>query len=387
MAAYFQMGHDTENLIGEKGLELFKGIILSPLNRNPDELHRYIKLFRGKGTYDIVFDPQLYFPRSKRGDLKSHPYYPKDFETADLSDISWWSSVIDKLVKYVNVLEIDTICSPVFLTRSWREDYYLMSVKIKDLLNSQIKKINPQKKCFLTIVIDVKDLTDKEKILKTASIVSSTESDGYYLVFLNDINPRKETSKDDLLFGMMSFVRELKATGKPIIVSHCSSDLLLYKYAGADHCATGKFFNLRRFTESRFEDSSSGGGQLPYWFEHGLIAFLREPDLLRILENRLDIINIDSSNNCWSKIILENIKSTKHNPWIKYGWRHYLASFSLMEEELTKNPLLVEDWILRAQENWNQIVATRSYPEEPDNNGAWLAIWKQTIDNYKKNTI
>ena len=35
MAAYFQMGHHSENLVGEKGLEIFNGILLSPVNRLP----------------------------------------------------------------------------------------------------------------------------------------------------------------------------------------------------------------------------------------------------------------------------------------------------------------------------------------------------------------
>lgn len=36
MPAFMQMGHDTENLIGEDGLD-FSGIVLSPLNRVPAE--------------------------------------------------------------------------------------------------------------------------------------------------------------------------------------------------------------------------------------------------------------------------------------------------------------------------------------------------------------
>ena len=35
MTAYLQMGHNTENLIGEEDLEEFEGIILSPVNREP----------------------------------------------------------------------------------------------------------------------------------------------------------------------------------------------------------------------------------------------------------------------------------------------------------------------------------------------------------------
>ena len=66
------------------------------------------------------------------------------------------------------------------------------------------------------------------------------------------------------------------------MVGFCSSDVVLWKIAGAEACATGKFFNLRRFTSSRFDEPSQGGGQLPYWYEESLVAFLRESDVLRL---------------------------------------------------------------------------------------------------------
>jgi hypothetical protein len=386
MASYFQMGHDTENLVGERGLELFKGIILSPLNRNPQELEKSIKKFRERGDFDIVFDPQLYFPRSKRGKLRSHPYYPQDMETADQNRLGWWNAIVSELIKYANVLDIDTINSPVDLARSWREDYYLRSVKIKDLLRQQLQKTIPHKKCFLTIVINVNDLTDDEKIMKTASIVSSSESDGYYIVFLNDMNPRREYKVPEAFLGMMKFIKELKLSGCPIIVSHCSSDLLLYKYAGADHCATGKFFNLRRFTESRFEESSGGGGQLSYWFEHGILAFLREPDLLRIANTELRIIGTDFSNNAWSKeildIIQENKISEEPKPWLGYGWRQYLSTFCLMEKEVGSHKEIVKEWINRAENNWRLINSPGLFPEEPHNDGSWLPVWKKALSSF-----
>jgi hypothetical protein len=38
MAAYLQMGHDSENLVGVTGLEGFTGLVLSPVNRSEAQL-------------------------------------------------------------------------------------------------------------------------------------------------------------------------------------------------------------------------------------------------------------------------------------------------------------------------------------------------------------
>ena len=70
----------------------------------------------------------------------------------------------------------------------------------------------------------------------------------------------------------MVLIAALKQAGVQILVSHCSSDMILAKAVGANHAATGKFFNLRRFTKGRFkEPGEKGGEQFPtglskaYW--------------------------------------------------------------------------------------------------------------------------
>ena len=88
--------------------------------------------------------------------------------------------------------------------------------------------------------------------------------------------------------GAMRLIAAMRAAGLKVTVGFLSSDVLLWKAAGASHCATGKFFNLRRFTRTRFEEPrGQGGGQLPYWFEESLMAFLRQSDVQRIMPMNL----------------------------------------------------------------------------------------------------
>jgi hypothetical protein len=85
----------------------------------------------------------------------------------------------------------------------------------------------------------------------------------------------------------MKLIAALESSGQRVTVASCSSEMILWKAAGATNCATGKFFNLR-FTISRFEQpDSSGGGQLGYWFQEALLGFLRQSDLLRVNAQKL----------------------------------------------------------------------------------------------------
>ena len=118
MTAYLQMGHDTENLVAETDLDEFRGIVLSPVNRDSETLAQNIQNFRSRGQFDIVFDPQLYIPTSDRGCLPQQPYFPSDLDTADLSSDAWWTDIAKKLTSCVTNLGVDAVASPVVLPRA-----------------------------------------------------------------------------------------------------------------------------------------------------------------------------------------------------------------------------------------------------------------------------
>ena len=126
MSAYLQMGHDTENLVGEVDLDEFIGIVLSPVNRDTPTLAENVQIFRARGNYDIVFDPQLYIPTSERGCLPMQPYFPADMDTADLSSDSWWTDLVGKIVPCVASLKVDAVASPVVLPKMWSDDYFAL---------------------------------------------------------------------------------------------------------------------------------------------------------------------------------------------------------------------------------------------------------------------
>lgn len=385
MSVYFQMGHHSENLIGEQDLDEYKGIILSPINRSPDELTNDIGKFCDLGDYHIIFDPQLYFPHSERGKLNDHPYFPSDFETADLNDLSWWKKLTDKLSDYALKLCFSTIASPVFQPKVWRSDYYRLCADISNVLSSNLE--SDSFNVYTTVMADISELADLNKIMEIASIVSDTESDGYYIVFRSDMEPRRELSDESELFGMMSLVNELKQSGRPVLVSNCSSDMILYKVAGAADCATGKFFNLRRFTKSRYEEPKEGGGQLPYWFEHSLFTFLREADLLRLLNRGFEhLIAANHSTNYWSDKIIAHLSEKPKEAWLALSWRQYLSWFGKTEAELSQGDCagIVKSWLKEADSNWADLEDDDLLFDERRNNGGWIRPWHQALVRFTK---
>lgn len=382
MSSYMQMGHDTQNLVGEVDLEGFAGVVLSPVNRSPVQLAGDVPTFRERGSRSVLLDPQLYMPRSDRGYLVDQPYYPRDFDSADQSAVSWWKGVSKALASYADTLAVDGIVSPAFLPRAWDDGYYDLCVDIADGLAAAVAG---RFDALQTVVVDLSNLGEAETALRIASIVSKTKASGYYLIVECSQAPRRELVDSQGLAGAMQLVHLLRRSNKPVLVAYTSSDMVLYKAAGATHCGTGKFFNLRRFTRSRFEEPSQGGGQLPYWFEHALLGFLREDDILLLrARGKLDVLEQGHSANLYSQRILETITAAEGKPWLALGWRQYLGWFWRTEMHLDADPLgIVEAWLASAEKRWLALEDEGILLSDPRNDGAWIRPWRQAVSEFR----
>lgn len=385
MSAYLQMGDNTENLVGAKDLDEFRGIVLSPVNRKDEEMVIDIVRFRNKKDYDIIFDPQMYVPRSSRKNLHTHRYFPDDLETADLDSDSWWKGITAKLAQEGDSIGVNAIASPATLPNIWNDDYFVRCAETSRALSEELGGTNIR--TLTTILISFAHMGAPNEALKLASIISEAEPSGYYLVVYSEVPPRRELQGENELSGIMTLINELEKTGKPVLISHCSSDMLLFKAAGASSCATGKFFNLRRFTKSRYGDKPGGGGQLSYWFEHSLVTFLEEADVKRLRdENYGHLLGTLHSNNHWSNEILEDFKQEEKVKWTAKGWKQYLSWFGKTEEDLSANNAssLVREWLITAESNWRVLHKNDILFDDPDNDGKWIRNWRQALSKFRR---
>jgi hypothetical protein len=252
-------------------------------------------------------------------------------DSADSNALPWWQRINRKLAKTCESVAADAICSPIKIPKIFDDNYYAMAVKVAEDLQSKAGK-----EVLLTIVAGFADLTQTDRAMRIASIASRFNGERAYLVFLGMTEPRRELPDAAEIVGGMELISALEEAGLHVTVGFSSSDLLLWKYAGATACATGKFFNLRRFTRSRFDEpKESGGKQSEYWFEEGLLAFLRQSDLLRLRRLKAPVFGEASDENPFCGQILENLSSDAPRRWLSLGWRQFLYWFADIEKRVT----------------------------------------------------
>jgi hypothetical protein len=242
-----------------------------------------------------------------------------------------------------------------------------------------------------TALVSLPALAQKNRYLEIASLLSQTPARRLYLIFAGDTEPRRELDDVDELIGAMRLIRALEYNDVPVAVGFCSSDVVLWKYAGATDCASGKFFNLRRFTRERFDEpGDSGGGQLPYWFEEGLCAFLRQPDVIRIRKRIPEILKESMSRNPFCGKIVEALDEsarnpgTKQKPWLGNSWRQFLFWFADIEKRLGNNQPLAKDLLRQADANWSKLDEEKILMDERDNDGTWVRSWLNATNEFDR---
>jgi hypothetical protein len=375
MGAYQQMGHQSHNLLSDKSLSTYEGAILSPVNYCEEDVTNIIGRF-GSDHFEMIFDPQLYFPNTARGNLPNWTYFPRDVDTADQTSLTWWNQTINIISDTVQRIRAHSVCSPSVVPRTYSPEYFLLNRELGRMLQSNIHA--SQIETLQTILVRLDWLSNPNISPEIASIMSASDISRAYLVIITDVEPRRELRETEEIKGAMRLIHFLENSGIQVLVGFASSDLVLWKAAGASDCATGKFFNLRRFTPGRWEPPPQGGGQMSYWFEEAIMAYVRTSDLSRL--QAVGLISDNSLNNPFGQPILDQIATNPKEAWIALGWRQYMYWFANFESRIQNQSTFNLDLLLKsAEENWQILDTKKILMDEPQNDGGWLRPWRRSI--------
>jgi hypothetical protein len=379
VSVYHQMGHHSENLLLDSQLQKFSGAILSPVNYCEADVTCQVGRVKQRTGFETIFDPQLYYPRSERGLLRQWDYFPDDADTADMNSEIWWHNLIDKIVLTCSRVQPTAACSPVFAPRIYSNEYYKSMIQLGKYFASKVSALGIRP--VQTIMCNLSDLAVASRALEVASIITQATASSTYLVFTTNLVPRRELNNTDEIKGAMHLISALERAGLPVLVGYTSSDLVAWKLAGATSCASGKFFNLRRSTSARLEEPTEGGGQLPYWFEETLMAFLRESDIIRIRNENL--LSAASMSNPFAIKILDDMDNNPGQAWLGLSWRQYLYAFADLEDRIENGLINIPSLLASAERNWIHLEDKGVLMEEARNNGEWIRIWRRAVAEFK----
>jgi hypothetical protein len=379
MSAYHQLGHNSANLMSDASIGSYGGAILSPINYDRDETAELVDQFF-LSKFDMVFDPQLYFPRAGNQTLHEWDYLPHDFDTADLTQDSWWDSLVARLAETVMWLRVDSVCSPVLVPRKFDNDFYSHTMAVAEGFKRSIVQADID--VLPTVLVHMPELTDRSRPFEIASIVTQSDAKRAYLLLLGGNAPKRELLDADEITGAMVLIALLQMNGIQTIVGYTSSDLLLWKYAHAASCATGKYFNLRKFTPARWEPSAGGRGSAPYWFAEPLMTYLQQADVLQLASvDGGQLVSTTSADPLLSDVIQ---RSRGGQSWSGVSWRQYMGWYASLEGRMDRDPGEGARVLRGAAQNWLRLKSLGLSPSDSTNDGRWITAWVKAIDEFDK---
>jgi len=379
MGVFHQMGHLSKNLLLEEDLLLFKGAILSPVNEDFNSMNKIIQS-RRDNQFEMIFDPKIYYPPSHIRYLSGWEYFPDDNIRNIREFKNWQRSKIEILKRKILELQPDSVLSPAYIPSSFSDEYYHTIVDLRERFSNQlsVEGIN----IIQTLIVNLSNLTDMNRVAEIASICSSGTCKRAFLILISNIPPRYELDNFEEIFGAIKLINYLEQAEIRVIVGFSSSDIILWKYAGASDCSSGKFFSLRRFTLPKIKAQKGGGGQVPYWFEESLMAFIREQDLIKI--TKAGILSPSSIRNPYGNRILHSLHGENEPKWLSLSWRQYLYWFADFEMRFVKGLIDSITLLSNAQQKWNRLRNENILMEEYQNNGEWIQVWLRALTEFKK---
>jgi hypothetical protein len=264
------------------------------------------------------------------------------------------------------------------MPRTFSDEYYDTIVTVANYVAE--KTGSSGCRSILTALVGLTDLGRNQRYLSVASILGKFRGHHVYLVLADNHPPRLERTDSGALEGAARLIRLLAKAGYEVTVGFTSSEMILWKSAGAHNVASGKFFNLRRFTLGRWdEEAKKGGKPMWYWFEPSMLAFLREADINRFINEPFPLSELHRENP-YSQGMLKKLKDPAQERMLADSWRQFLFWVAQCDAVLGTDIEKGSQIVAGAASMWKEVQAKKLKFEEEKNTGEWIHPWGVVIN-------
>lgn len=275
---------------------------------------------------DVLFDPQMYYPRKFEKNLVQYDYWPKDnYTNLEMGEID---KVVSGVVDLNCKIGSKSIILPTITTkridRLWNK-FQLASIQKANQYAPDVHKIH-------TIALADDVLISEEQVEAIISYVEDWKVDGVYIV---SEHPDKNylIEKPLWLTNLMSLVAGIKRQKKKVIVGYASHQMLCLALAKCDAIASGNFLNLRWFQPEHFvteTDKSPSRRAVWYYCPQALseykIPFLDIAKRMGLLEQLKPAISMKSK---YCDMLFQAALPSSSVFGEREAFRHYLHCLSV----------------------------------------------------------
>ncbi len=249
MELYLQFGHGMMGHCRELVARWEGGtVVLSPRDLDSGQLDRLADDITKHPNGRVLLDPQFYLPHASHERLRSHFYWPDEYDTGTFWDGPRLALLISELLSENRRLATDRFILPGVLANEVNEDWIAIHSLILEEARAQSRDIP----ILMTIALSADAARNNEQIALLMDRSEAWTDTGFYLVWEH---PRGDylTTDPNWLANLLDVCAGLRLRNSEVVIGYCNHQMLIASAAGVNAICSGTWMNVRSFPPEKFQ--------------------------------------------------------------------------------------------------------------------------------------
>jgi len=221
--------------------------ILSPRDLTDKQLHSLAEGINSLPNGQVLLDPQFYLPRADHERLRSHRFWPAEYETG----LFFQGAPLTRLLRALHDLNTsigaDQVILPGLVAARVDADW----LSIQEMIVDEATTSMLPNSFFPTIALSADALRNEDQISTLIEWANHREVSGYYIVAEH---PQGKYFVEDPIWlaNLLDLCAALRLRGAKVIIGYCNQQMLIASCAKVTAIASGTWMNVRSFATEKF---------------------------------------------------------------------------------------------------------------------------------------
>lgn len=222
-------------------------VMLSPRDMNDNQLRTLSSEITDLAGGQVLLDPQFYLPHADHERLRSHDYWPSDYETGAFFQGNALRDLLRKLIDLNADIGATEIILPGLLATAV-DDAWLETEPAVLEVGRELAGDCP---VVTTIALDADTTRNQDHIASLLEAAPGWKSDGFYIVCEHP-NGDYLVRDPNWLANVLDLVAGLRLSGARVILGYCNHQMLAASVVQANAICSGTWMNVRSFPPGKF---------------------------------------------------------------------------------------------------------------------------------------
>lgn len=335
MDVFLQLGYGMMGHCRDLATEWNEGtVILSPRDLKPEQLTKFAGELADIGA-SCLLDPQFYLPHADHERLKSHSYWPDEYES-----IAFWQDGYSELLKSVHELNAALGCYELIIPGEYAVEIDDDWLHRQNSFINAATSLDSELSTFATVALSSEVIKDSNQIHGLLEESQDWDVNGIYLILEHPSN--QYIVEDPVwLANAIDLAAGFRIGGKKVILGYANHQMLIGACAAVNAIASGTWQNVRSFMPSKFNANVSKDiKQRTTWYycPQALSEFTLPYLDLADMNGVLDIMKpTHSALSTPSNILFGGLQPTATGFAEKESFRHFLQTLRQQASESQKS--------------------------------------------------